>query len=210
MIVVDVGRRGAGQTPGSARHLPEPIIETARWWAEYQPGQGNLQDAHPEPRVVPLEPAAALAIEQLQRMTEAEYDRAEEAKDEVARTAWSRTCENATKLALIYACSENHEEPVIGLPAVEWATAFAMHQTRRQLFLAATFVAENPFHAECLKMLRTIRASGGQMARRQLMRAMRCKAADFDQIVSTLVQQGDILPVDIPTKTKPAQGYRLT
>ncbi len=209
MIVVDVGRRGAGQTPGSARHLPEPIVETARWWAEYQPGTGNLQDAHPEPRVVPFTPEAALAIKQLQQMTEAEYDRAEEAKDEVARTAWSRTCENATKLALVYACSENYQEPVIGLPAVQWATTFAMHQTRRQLFLAATYVAENPFHAECLKLLRRLREADGQMARRQLMRAMRCKAADFDQIVSTLLQQGDIVPVQISTKTKPAQGYQL-
>ena len=128
---------------------------------------------------MPFEPDAAEAVEQLRQMTEAEYDRAEEAKDEVARTAWSRTCENAKKLALIYACSENHEDPVIGLPAVEWATAFAMHQTRRQLYLAATYVAENPFHAECLKLLRKLREAGGQMARRQLMRAMRCKAADF-------------------------------
>jgi len=206
LIVVDVGRRGTGQTPGSARQLPEQILETARWWAEYQPSTGNLQDAHPDPRVVPFEPEVALAIAQLQRMTEAEYDLAEEAKNEVARTAWSRTCENATKLALVYACSENHETPVISLPAVQWATEFAMHQTRRQLFLASTFVAENPFHAECLKMLRKLRESDGQMARRQLMRAMRCKAADFDQIVSTFMQQGDIVPVEIPTRTRPALG----
>ena len=112
-------------------------------------------------------------------------------------------------MALVYACSENHEELIIGLPAVEWATAFAMHQTRRQLYLASTYVAENPFHAECLKLLRKLREAGGKMARRQLMRAMRCKAADFDQIVSTLVQQGDIVPGEIPTKTKPAQGYFL-
>ncbi|MBN1909792.1 MAG: DUF3987 domain-containing protein [Pirellulales bacterium] len=209
MIVVDVGRRGPGQTPGSARHLPASVVETARWWAEFRPSTGNLQDAHPEPRVVPLAPEAALALGQLQRTTEAEYDRAEEAKDEAARTAWSRTCENATKLALVYAVSENHEDPIIGLPAVEWATAFAMHQTRRQIFLAASYVAENPFHAECLKVLRKLREADGQMARRQLMRAMRCKAADFDQIISTLLQQGDIVPVQISTKTKPAQGYQL-
>ena len=97
----------------------------------------------------------------------------------------------------------------IAWPAVEWATAFAMHQTRRQLYLAATYVAENPFHAECLKLLRKLRESGGQMARRQLMRVMRCKALDFDQIISTLVQQGDIVPVEIPTKTRPAQGYQI-
>ena len=208
MIVIDVGKRGAGQTPGSARDVPESIIETARWWADYRPGTGNLQKFHPQPRVVPFEPDAAEAVEQLQKTTEAEYDRAEEAKDEVARTAWSRTCENAKKLSLIYACSENHEDPLIGLPAVEWATAFAMHQTRRQLYLAATYVAENPFHAECLKLMRKLRESGGQMARRQLMRAMRCKAADFDQIITTLLQQGDIVAVTIPTKTKSAQGYQ--
>ncbi len=210
MIIVDVGKRGEGQTPGSARHLPESILETARWWAEYQPATGNLQETHPEPRVVPFEPEAAEAVRQLQKLTEAEYNRAEEAKDEVARTAWSRTCENATKLALIYACSENHENPVIGLPAVQWATTFAMHQTRRQLYLAATYVAENPFHAECLKLLRKIKESGGRAARRQLMRTMHCKAADFDQIISTLVQQGDIVQGEITTKTKPAQGYQLT
>ena len=211
MIVVDVGKRGVGQTPGSARHLPDSIVETARWWAEYQPGAGNLQDAHPEPQVVPFTSEATLAIEQLQRMTEAEYDRAEDSKDEVARTAWSRTCENATKLALVYACSENHENPVIDLPGVEWATAFAMHQTRRQLFLASTYVAENPFHAECLKLLRKLReAPDCQMQRQHLLRAMRCKAADFDQIISTLIQQGDIVAAEIPTKTKTAQGYRLT
>jgi hypothetical protein len=209
MIVIDVGKRGAGQTPGSARDVPESIVATARWWAEYRPGTGNLEDFHPQPRVVPFEPEAAEAVGQLQAMAEAEYDRAEEAKDEVARTAWSRTCENAKKLALIYASSENREDPVIGLPAVEWATAFAMHQTRRQLYLADTYVAENPFHAECLKLLRKLREAGGRMARRQLMRAMRCKAADFDQITSTLLQQGDIVPVEIPTKTKPAQGYQI-
>jgi hypothetical protein len=210
MMIVDVGKRGPGQTPGSARRVPKSIIETARWWADFQPGAGNLRETYPEPRVVQFEPDAAEAVTQLQRMAEAEYDRAEEAKDEVARTAWSRTCENATKLALLYACSESYQNPVISLAAVQWATQFAMLQTRRQLFLAATYVAENPFHAECLKLLRKLSETPDRQLQRQyLLRAMRCKAADFDQIVNTLLQQGDIVSVQIPTKTKPAQGYRL-
>jgi hypothetical protein len=213
MMIVDIGKRGRGQVPGSARDLTDGILQTARWWDEFCPGtrkNGNLYDIHPEPRVVPFTPEAEQAVERLQRMGEDEYEQADAANDEIGKAAWSRTCENAKKLALLYACSENHEDPIIGLPAVEWATAFAMHQTRRQLYLAATYVAENPFHAECLKLLRKLKDVGGQMARRQLMRAMRCKAADFDQIVSTLMQQGDIVAVDIPTKTRPAQGYQLT
>jgi hypothetical protein len=210
MCIVDIGRRGAGQTPGSAREVPESVLDIARWWAEFQPGAGNLGQFHPNPRVVPFESDAAEAAEQLRIMAEAEYNRAEEANDEVGRTAWSRTCENAKKLALIYACSENHQNPVISLAAIQWATEFAMHQTRRQLYLATTYVAENPFHAECLKVRRALKKANGALSRSKLLRIMRCKASDFDQIIRTLVLQGDIIPVDIPTKTKTAQGYQLT
>lgn len=208
--IIDVGKRGAGQTPGSARELPAGILETAKWWADFEPGTGNFLNFHPKPLVVPLSPEAADAFRDLRLETEAEYDKAEEAGDEVARTAWSRTCEHANKLALIYACSENHITPVIGLPAVRWASEFAMHQTRRQLYLASIHVAENPFHAECLKLVKKLREHPEhQLQRQHLLKYMKCKASDFDQIVLTLLQQDEIEPVAIPTKTKPAQGYRI-
>jgi hypothetical protein len=148
---------------------------------------------------------------ELQRLADAEYGKAHEHNDEVGRVAWSRTCENAKKLALIFACSQNHEEPVIDVHAVEWATQFAMHQTRRQLYLAQIYVAENPFHAECLKFLRALRAiESRQLTRSELMRALRCKKADFDQLAETLVAHGEIVSVMIPSKTKPAQGFKLS
>ena len=48
------------------------------------------------------------------------------------------------------------------------------------------------------------------MPRRDLMRLLHLKGSDFDQIVSTLVEQGDIERVNIATKIKPALGYALT
>jgi hypothetical protein len=99
---------------------------------------------------------------------------------------------------------------VIGEQAVRWAGRFVEHQTRRMLFMAGLHVADNPFHAECLKVIRMLQeAPGRQMQRQHLLRSMKCKAADFDQIAGTLLQQGEIVPVEIPTKTRPAQGYRL-
>lgn len=212
MIIIDVGKRGEGQAPGSTRQLPESILRIAHWWADFQPGsqRKNLLEVHPEPRVVPYTAEAIAAVGNLQRLADSEYDKAHAQNDEVARVAWSRTCENAKKLALLYACSANYEQPEIDLAAVQWATEFAMHQTRRQLYLATIYVAENPFHAECLKLMRTLKEAGGQMARNRLMRAMRCKMQDFDQMVTTLMTQGDIVLVEIATKTKPAIGYRLT
>jgi hypothetical protein len=58
--------------------------------------------------------------------------------------------------------------------------------------------------------MRKLKEDGGQMARNKLMRAMRCKMHDFDQMVTTLMSQGDIVLVEIATKTKSAIGYRLT
>lgn len=208
--IIDVGRRSEGQKPGSARNLPDSILKIAKWWAQFDPGDGNFMNFHPAPKVVQFTPEAESAIEELRHMTEVEYAKAEEENDEVGRTAWSRTCEHATKLALIYACSENHKAPKMTIDAVRWASEFAMHQTRRQLFLAGVHVADNPFHAECLKLMKILRESDDQkMQRQHLLRAMRCKAADFDQIVGTLVQSGDVETVTMATATKSAVGYQL-
>ncbi|WP_345319672.1 bifunctional DNA primase/polymerase [Novipirellula rosea] len=209
--IIDVGRRGKGQTPGSARDLPDEILETAKWWADFNPGGGNFMTVHPRPLRVPFTPDAEAAINTLREQTEAEYDKADEAGDEVARAAWSRTCEHAKKLSLIYAVSENHLQPQITIEAVRWASEFSLHQTRRQLYLASVHVAENPFHAECLKFKKRLADRPNHtMARREMMRSMTLKASDFDQIVQTLMQQEDIEPVTIETRTKPASGYRLT
>jgi len=212
LIIVDIGKRSAGQTPGSARHLPEPVIQAARWWAEYQPGtrRVNLIDVHPDPRVVPCTPEADEAITALQRQTEGEYDQAHARNDEVARVAWSRTHENAKKLALLHACSANHENPVIDLPAIEWASVFAMHQTRRQLFLAANYVAENPFHSECLKLVRKLREAPLQeLPHSVLLKRMKMRTKDFKELIETLVQRGDVLAASIATDGRSGLTYRL-
>ncbi|MCD0462285.1 bifunctional DNA primase/polymerase [Roseiconus lacunae] len=208
--IIDVGKRGKGQTPGSARNLPDAILDVAKWWADFEPGGGNFMSVHPKPSSVPFTGDAETAITELREQTEIEYDKADDAGDEVARTAWSRTCEHAKKLALIYACSENHVEPKITLAAVRWASEFALHQARRQLYLASVHVAENPFHAECLRLKKRLSDRPDRtMARREIMRSMTLKAHDFDQVILTLMQQEEIEPVTIQTKTKPAQGYRL-
>ncbi len=209
MIILESGPRPVGQEPGMAA-IPPAILATARWWADYQPGTGNLQEFHPLPAVVEQTPEATKLLIETRQAAEAEYTRAEARSDSVGTTVWGRVSEQTRKLALLYAISENRSSPRIGLAATQWASAFVMHQTRRMLFMAAGHVAENPFHAECLKLMRRLRESPGcTMARNKLMRAMRAKVSDFDQIVGTLLNQGDIELVDLPTKTKTALGYRL-
>jgi len=210
MIIIEAGQRGTGQEP-SIRELPPRVLETAKWWSDFQPGEyrGNLLGIHPVPKVVEhTEEARRLMIE-VRLEAEAEYSKAEEKSDAVGTTVWGRVSEQTRKLALIYAVSEDHVEPRISLAAVQWASRFVMHQTRRMLFMAAGHVAENPFHAQCLRLMQRLReAPGHQMQRQRLLKFMRCKAADFDQIIGTLLQQDEIVKLDIPTKTNVAQWYK--
>jgi hypothetical protein len=209
-LVIESGPRGPGREPRIIP-LPRRIIQTARWWKDFSPSQGNLAEQNPTPVVIPQTEEAQQLLIEAREEAEREYALAEQRQDAVGTTVWGRVSEHIRKLSLIYALSENHLNPVIGGDAVRWATAIVMHQTRRMLFMAAGNVAENPFHAECLKFLRLLReAPDNQLARNKLMRAMHCKLTDFEQIVGTLLMQGDIVPVEIPTRTKSAQGYRLS
>ena len=209
MLILESGPRPKGQEP-VVRELPPPVVATARWWAEFRPGSGNLETWHPIPLTVEQTPDAQRRLVENREAAEAEYAKAEAGSDAVGTTVWGRVSEQVRKLALLYAISENHLAPRIGSDAVQWAADFVTHQTRRMLFMAAGHVAENPFHAECLKLIDKLRQSpGGQLGRNKLLRTMHCKLTDFEQIIGTLVMQGDIVPVEIPTKTKPAQGFRL-
>jgi hypothetical protein len=198
--------------------IPEQILQTAAWWRDYNPAppdpvtgrRPNLDDEHPTPAVVPYTEEGYVVLDTFATAADQAYDAATRRGNRVEAILWTRACENATRLALNYAVSRDRFAPLIDHEVATWAVRFVEHLVRRMLFLASTHVAENPFHAECLKLLRKLREAGGQMARRELMRLMHCKAADFDQIIGTLVQQGDIQLVEVPTRTKPALGYRLT
>ncbi|MCC7350198.1 MAG: DUF3987 domain-containing protein [Phycisphaerales bacterium] len=211
MIILESGPRPEGQEPGLDPPPPR-VLATAKWWADYQPGErrGNLLDIHPVPAVVEHTDEARRLLIETRKAAEAEYTNAEAKSDPVGTTVWGRVSEQTRKLALLYAISENHRSPRIGLAAVEWASAFVMHQTRRMLFMAAGHVAENPFHAECLKAVEKLRsAPGNELPHSVLLKRMKMDSKSFGMLVETLVQQGDI---EITTTAKPGwpiRSYRL-
>lgn len=216
-IVVDAAERGHKQPSRDVSEIPPHLIEAAEWWRDYHPGpvnpatgrRANLDDEHPTPAVVPYRGDGFAVLDRFAVQADDEYDAATRCGDRVRAVVWTRAAENATRLALVYACSRDRFDPCIDGEAAEWSVGFVGHLVRRMLFLASQHVAENPFHAECLKLLRKLRAVGGQLSRRELMRLLRAKAAEFDQVVGTLIQQGELIPTEIPTRTKPALGYRI-
>ena len=78
------------------------------------------------------------------------------------------------------------------------------------LFMAQDFVADNPFHAECLKVLKKLReAPEGELSHSVLLKRMKVGANDFLGIVTTLEQRGDIVIRTQSTSGRTGRFYRL-
>ena len=209
MLIVESGPRSVGQEPGIIDPPPR-VMDAARWWADFSPGTGNLETFHPQPRIVEADDDARILLTDARHASEAEYAAAEARGDPVGTTVWGRVPEQIRKLALLYAVSASHESPQIDVAAVEWATEFIQHQTRRMLFMAHSHVAENPFHAECLKLLRKLQeAPDRQLAHSVLLKRMKIDTKSFAALIETLCQQGEVEIVTTPRAGWPVRGYRL-
>ena len=209
MLIVESGRRSEGQEPGML-DPPTRILDTAQWWADFSPGTGNLERFHPIPQIVAADLDARDLLTAARQTSEAEYAGVEARGDPVGTTVWGRVPEQIRKLALLYAVSANHRAPRITTEAVRWATEFILHQTRRMLFMANNHVAENPFHADCLKLVRKLgESSDRQLAHSVLLKRMKMDAKNFTAIIDTLCQQGEIEIVTSPRAGWPSRGYRL-
>jgi hypothetical protein len=209
MIILECGERGSGQEP-KVLDIPERVISTARWWNDYKPGTGNLQSWHPIPTIVSQDEEGRDVLVEARMEAEREYNRAERKNDPVGTTVWGRVSEQMRKLALLYAISENHREPVITKSAAEWASRFVTHQVRRMLFMAGNHVAENSYHADCLRLIRKLQETPErQLPHSLLLKRMKMDAKSFQEMITTLEQQGDIATSIMATTGRPQRVYKL-
>ena len=193
-IILEAGIRSKGQNI-DYQPIPDSIIESAKKIAEefYGPGDaasGNLFNEHPTPRLISATSEAAQKCEALRDYADIEYQRQQKRGDETAMAIWARVYEKSRKLAMIYAISQNIEAPEVTAEAVDWAQRFIEYQTRRMLFMAESYVSDNPFHAECLKVKRKIQA--GKMSHKHLLQNMHLKAQDLDSVIKYLEEAGEI------------------
>jgi len=106
--------------------------------------------------------------------------------------------------------SENARAPVIGKAAVEWAGRLVMHQTRRSLHMVGGHVADTPFDAECLKLLRKLgEAPERRLPHSVLLKRMKMDASSFVDLVKTLEERGDIAVAVVPGAGRHGRAYRL-
>ncbi|MDP6113101.1 MAG: DUF3987 domain-containing protein [Planctomycetota bacterium] len=213
MLVFEAGERGEGQEPDEPP-IPERVLNSARWWANLRPGEGNMCDEHPKPLVVPYaSDAAKKRMSELRSLEVQEYRVARKDEDNVAMGIWARAVEKARRLSLVYACSEDALNPKITLTAVNWAWTVVEHQTRKMLYHLTQHYSENEFDARCKKMLKILtdwRAKNGDRWAEawRVARRMKISVRDLEEVRDALLAQQRIDYTEKKTGGRPTCCYR--
>ena len=195
------------------KKLPKELIETARWWAEFQPPDpetgkvGNLSHENPTPFELPTTPQADAILNALGQRADLAYSQTD---DPIEQVLWTRVYEIASKLAMIYACSSDHEHPIIDERAARWASDFTDWVVRQMIRLTKRNVADSPFAKLVLKAEELFRKRGGAMTRSQLSNAIRIRPRELDEIILKLIEE-EVIEIGSITGTvgRPKTVYRL-
>ncbi len=195
------------------KKLPKELIETARWWAEFQPPDpetgkvGNLSHENPTPVELPITDEADAILNALGERADLAYSQTD---DPIEQVLWTRVYEIASKLALIYACSADHEHSVIDGDAARWASEFTDWVIRQMIRLTQRNVAESPFAKLALRAEAIIRRKGGVVTRSELSRSLQTRPRELDEIVQKMICE-DVIEMGMREGTggRSAVVYRL-
>jgi hypothetical protein len=115
---------------------------------------------------------------------------------------------------LVYACSADRENPEITTEAVAWSGAFALHQTRRMLYMARQYASESEFDARRKRLLEVLdhwrRRHGDEwMPFWKVNRKLPWSNREHEEVRDTLLHQRLIEARTTPTRGRPGLFYRL-
>ncbi len=168
--------------------LPDELVEQIGWWGAFTPS-GNLGGINPEPLCVAYKDAAA---ELLELMAD-DVDARRRSTKGVERALWTRHIEKVRKLALIASASRNCFDIVVTPEDLKWAWKLNEWSSAKLVFKAGCHVSESPFHKLCQKAVSAIREKGGSIKQRDLLRKLRVKAREIEEVRDHLVATHEVV-----------------
>lgn len=181
---------------------PEHLVETARWWNSHTPRGGNIETVYPKQRLVEATDEANAVFDALAELSDTEMQR-----DETYAPVWGRAEEKACRLALVYACSADKDDPVIDADAAQWACRLAEYTTRRTVFTADQWIAEGLFDARQKKVLRVIRNAQVISRSKLCHQTQSLTPKERAEVLENLIQTGLIRAVQVETRGRQRTDY---
>ena len=186
--------------------IPADLIARARWWNNYRPGSaGNNALLVPEVAKVPHTPVAHEIFKEL-RSHEWEAD---QSGDAIRRALWGRAEQQARQLGLIYACSANHENPVIDEAAARWAVDLMVYLVSRKIQIARRWIADDEFDRRQLAVVRYVEQRNS-VSRSVLTRHFkRWKPRERQEIIDNLIETRQLIIETEDTGGRPKDVFRV-
>jgi len=192
--------------------MPDGILEIANYWATFTPvdpktgKQANLGVVYPNLLVIPLTPEADAILTDFEQYAD-DQNMKHAKKNNIAAILWTRVYEAAGRLAVIYACSKNHKEPVIDRDAARWACDFAEWTCEQTNLMVAQHVAENAFHAVWLRIEDVIRNNGGHASQSLLINKLKISSKQLQEAIEAMGIGRRIALVEMKTKGRTRMEY---
>ena len=121
-----------------------------------------------------------------------EYDAAwNRTESDAERALLARAQEKVIKLSLVFAVSENHVHPVIGIRHLFRARQIVNFSNRKSMYLASMYCADSEFHDLQLRALRKIPEEG--ILHNKLLKNLHLPASQFGELMDTLVLSGEVV-----------------
>ncbi len=210
LLVFESGERQRYVERETNLEIPSSILDVARIWKDKPCGNGNLSEHMPNPQVVGFAPDAIEARKASVEEFEDKIEAAREAGDDVRCSLYKRATENATKLTMIYAASANYVNPVITTDAIEWAHALIDHMVRRMSFMSANYGADSWIGRKIQSLKDKLRKSKGKkLGRSAALKHLDVPKREFDEIIHTMGERGEIMITEETTKGRPRTMYEL-
>lgn len=194
-----------------AADLPQDMIDAAKWWWTWFPGDQTDHMLSPAPKTLPRTPEAQ------QRVDRYAVDISERRiKEDPAHAAiWSRAAEKANKLALIHCASRciKTEPLAIELADVNWAIKVVNWLTRRLIAECQKYVSRNQQEQAGKAVLRLLEAAGpkGLTTTELSTKLTWLKRRDRAELLADLIDQGKIRQAKMAQTGagRPTYRYRL-
>lgn len=113
----------------------------------------------------------------------------------ISSSLYSRVAENAAKLALIYAVSVNHVNPVIDAEALGWASEISLWTANVLVNRSNDRVSDNAVESNLKAVVRILKSFGEKGATKSEItkRTQFLKRNERNDILNTLIESGDII-----------------
>lgn len=177
------------------------LISHIKALAEHDPMGGNLSgiggsETDRTAQVVAMDSAVFSAWEAL------DDEMTDYMTDDASRSVYSRVAENAAKLALVRAVSDDYKSPRIGPDAFAWGREIALWAANTMMREVARNVADNDNEAAYKRILNTVRDAGADgVTRRELLRRIKTlRKRELEEMIGTLIESGEIRLEEIKNK----------